>query len=115
MALVKCNRCGSIVANIGKCPKCGALLCKECGYEVGSNDLKCPNCGKGTMLLQEKIKMGVVCFFVGIMLMIMPFLVGVPYSSFEAFMNRASLILGVVFLIMGIFNIAKYGKIKHYS
>ena len=36
-------------------------------------------------------------------------------SSGEAFFNLVVFFVGVVFLIMGIFNIAKYGKIKHYS
>lgn len=115
MALVKCDRCGSMVANIGKCPKCGALLCKECGHEVGPTDLKCPNCGKGTMLLQEKIKKGVVCFVVGIMLMIMPFLFGAAHSSGAAFMNIVICLIGLTFLIIGVFYLAKFGKIKHFS
>lgn len=115
MALIQCNRCGSTVANIGKCPKCGALLCKECGHEVGSTDLKCPNCGKGTMLFQENIKKGIVCIAVGIMLMVMPFLFGAAHSSGAAFMNIVICLSGLVFLIIGIYKLAKYSKIKHFS
>lgn len=115
MALIQCKKCGQMVANTGKCPKCGALLCKECGHEVGTKDLKCPNCGRDTKLLQEKMKKGVIWLVVGIMFMILIFSGSGARSSGEAFFNLVVFLVGVVFLIMGIFNIAKYGKIKHYS
>ena len=67
------------------------------------------------MLLQENIKKGIVCIAVGIMLMVMPFLFGAAHSSGAAFMNIVICLSGLVFLIIGIYKLAKYSKIKHFS
>lgn len=116
MALIQCNRCGSMVANTGKCPKCGALLCKECGHEVGAKDVRCPNCGKGTVYLSGKIKTGYYLICIGVLfVLLVHFFFGTPYTSYEAFMNLCIFLGGAFFLISGIFHVVKYGKIKHFS
>lgn len=115
MALVQCERCGQMVANTGKCPKCGTLICTECGHSLSPKDVKCPNCGKGTDHLKQKIIAGWILLVVGIMFMILIFSGDGARSSGEAFFNLVIILVGIVFLIMGFFNIVKYGKIKHYS
>ena len=67
MALIKCEKCGQMVANTGKCPKCGTLFCKECGHELGKKDIRCPNCGKGTERINYKIKEGIFYLCMGIL------------------------------------------------
>lgn len=113
MALVKCEHCGQMVANTGKCSKCGTLICTECGHTLSPKDVKCPYCGKGTDYLKQKFITGWILLVVGVLMLFVHPSPG--SSSFVAFMNIVSAILGVVFLILGLVHLWKYGKIKHYS
>ena len=113
MALVKCEHCSQMVANTGKCPKCGTLICTECGHSLSTKDVKCPNCGRGTDSLKQKIKGGWIMLVVGLlMLFIHP---SPGDSSFIAFMNIIGAVCGLFFIVMGLYHLLKYGKIKHYS
>ena len=112
MALVQCERCGQMVANTGRCPKCGTLICTECGHSLSPKDVKCPNCGKGTDHLKQKFIAGWIMFVVGVFLLLVH---PSPSSSFVAFMNLVGAILGLVFIVLGLVNLWKYGKIKRYS
>lgn len=75
-------------------------------------DVKCPNCGKGTDHLKQKFVAGWIMLVVGFILL---FFHPSPSSSFVAFMNLVSAILGLVFFILGLVHLWKYGKIKRYS
>ena len=102
-----------MVANTGRCPKCGALICKECGHILIPKDIKCPNCGKGTDMLSQKMRAGVIMLVVGVIMLL--FHPSPGASSFVASMNILSALCGLFFMAMGIFYLIKYGKANRYS
>ena len=113
MALIQCERCGQTVSNTGKCPKCGTLICIECGHSLAPKDVKCPNCGKGTDYLAQKFRTGWILLIVGTIMVL--FLHFPSNSGFVIFMNWVNLIAGLTFFVIGLRCIWKYGKIRHYS
>ena len=119
MALIKCGNCGSEVSNIGKCPKCGALICQECGHVLDKKEVKCPNCGKGTKYLSKMVKNGWIALCLGLLFFLFG---GGEVNTTEIvddhdliMMNRVGLIGAIVCIIVGLYRIVKYGRIKYFS
>ena len=110
MALIKGERCGQMVANTGKCPKCGTLFCKECGHELGKKDIRCPNCGKGTERIKHKIKEGIILLCMGIFFTLICINIPGPPTIFH---NICNIILTVGFIIWGLYLIIKYGLLTN--
>ena len=120
MALIKCGNCGTEVSNIGKCPKCGALICQECGHVLDKKEVKCPNCGKGTKYLSGKVLSGWINLCVGLLIFLCK---GGEDNSTEAVRLDSGLIMIKMFafivaiacFFVGLYRIVKYGRIKYFS
>ena len=118
MALIKCGNCGSEVSNTGKCPKCGALICKECGHVLGKKEIKCPNCGKSTAYLSKKVLSGCILLFLGIFCI--PSMGGENEIAYPDYggqiekLNIMSLLGSILCIVMGLYFLIKYGIKKYF-
>jgi len=121
MALIKCGNCGSEVSNIGKCPKCGALICQECGHVLGEKEVKCSNCGKGTIFLKKKIRQGWISL--GFCAIAWPFFLLIPLIEihdgnippFAFFCNILGLFAYFSCFFRFVYNFLRYGVRNRYS
>ena len=117
MALIKCGNCGSEVSNIGKCPKCGALICQECGHVLDKKSVKCPNCGKGTIFLKKQKRAGWIGL--GFCLISWPLFVVKPllelYDGKGGVIDIIGLFAYVYTFVTTIYIFLKYGVRNRYS